>query len=337
MRYIVIGAGAVGGSIGGRLFESGHDVVLVARGDHHTALRDGGLRFTTPEGTRSLPVPVADGPEGVELRPDDVLILAVKTQHTGAALDAWADRPVADATTAGESLPLVCAQNGVENERLALRAFRQVYGMCVVLPAAFLRPGEVTAACGPYTGALVLGRYPSGDDTTARAIAAGLERSVFRAPVVPDVMRWKYGKLLGNLTQTVEALCGAVRPGSRAAALAGLARAEGVAALRAAGIGYADADELAALRTGAVEARPLPGEGTGEKALGSTWQSLARGAGSIEAEYLNGEFVLLGRTHGVPTPVNEALLRLAKASARDRRAPGGVAAEDVLHLVGTLP
>lgn len=32
MRYIIVGAGAVGGAIGGRLAEAGHDVVLVARG-----------------------------------------------------------------------------------------------------------------------------------------------------------------------------------------------------------------------------------------------------------------------------------------------------------------
>lgn len=37
-RYIIIGAGAVGGTIGARLFEAGHDVVLVARGAHSHAI-----------------------------------------------------------------------------------------------------------------------------------------------------------------------------------------------------------------------------------------------------------------------------------------------------------
>ena len=40
---------------------------------------------------------------------------------------------------------------------------------------------------------------------------------------------------------------------------------------------------------------------------GSSWQSLARGTGTIETDYLNGEIVLLGRLHGVPTPVNLGL------------------------------
>lgn len=330
MRYIVIGAGAVGGSLGGRLHESGRDVVLVARGEHAAALRADGLRFTTPEGTRYVRIPVAGGPEDVELRPDDVLVLAVKTQHTADALARWARRPVAGGGTAGEVLPLLCAQNGVENERLALRLFRRVYGVCVVLPASFLRPGAVTAACGPYTGVLVLGGCPDGADDTVRAVAADLEDSVFRAPVVPDVMRFKYTKLLGNLAQTVEALCGPVAPGSAASELAALARAEGTAVLKAAGTGFAEAAELAALREGAVEPRPVP---EGERALGSTWQSLARGAGSVEADYINGEFVLLGRLHGVPTPVNETLLSLANAAAEQGLPPGSTTAEEILSLL----
>ena len=81
---------------------------------------------------------------------------------------------------------------------------------------------------------------------------------------------------------------------------------------------------------------PKPPAGT-ERVHGSTWQSLARRTGSIEAEYINGEFVLLGRTHGVPTPVNETLLRLVDVSARERRAPGSTAATEILKLVDALP
>ena len=32
MRYVIYGAGAIGGTIGGRLFQHGHDVALIARG-----------------------------------------------------------------------------------------------------------------------------------------------------------------------------------------------------------------------------------------------------------------------------------------------------------------
>ncbi|WP_238450428.1 ketopantoate reductase family protein [Micromonospora sp. 4G55] len=51
MRYVIIGAGAVGGTIGVRLGEAGHDVTLVARGAHLDAIRRDGLTLRTPEGT----------------------------------------------------------------------------------------------------------------------------------------------------------------------------------------------------------------------------------------------------------------------------------------------
>ena len=47
----------------------------------------------------------------------------------------------------------------------------------------------------------------------------------------------------------------------------------------------------------------------------SSWQSLRRSSGSIEAEYLNGEIALLGRLHGFPTPINAALQSLANKHA----------------------
>jgi 2-dehydropantoate 2-reductase len=66
------------------------------------------------------------------------------------------------------------------------------------------------------------------------------------------------------------------------------------------------------------------------RAGGSSWQSLTRGTGSIETDYLNGEIVLLGRLHGVPTPVNALLCRLANEMAAARRAPGGLSPEAFL-------
>ncbi len=48
----------------------------------------------------------------------------------------------------------------------------------------------------------------------------------------------------------------------------------------------------------------------------------ARGSGAFETDYLNGEIALLGRLHGVPTPVNDALCRSSARAAREGRAPG---------------
>ncbi len=326
MRYIIIGAGAIGAAIGGRLAGAGSEVVLVARGAHAEALRADGLRLTTADGPRVHRLPVVTGPAELgELRPDDVLLLAVKTQDAIAALDAWGDAEVAGGGTAAQRLPVLCAQNGVESERLALRRFARVYGVCVWLPATFLEPGVVSALCAPLTGILHLGPAAGGTpDARARRIAADLEEAGFEAPVVEDVMRWKYAKLLGNLGNAIQATTGP-EPDPAKAALLLRARREGEAVLDAAGIAYASGAEEAAARDGKVAQPPgLRG--------GSSWQSLRRGTGSIEADYLNGEVCLLGRLHGIPTPVNETLRHAANIFARQGLPPGAMPIADLTAL-----
>lgn len=329
MRYIIIGAGAVGGTIGGRLTESGHEVVVVARGAHYEALHERGLHLTTPEGRHTHRLPVVRHPEELgPLREDDVLVLAVKSQDSAAALDIWSSRPVAGGGTAGERLPLVCAQNGVESERLALRRFRRVYGMCVWLPATHVEPGSIIAVSAPLTGILHVGRYPFGTDETVWSISEALENSRFESPVVDEVMRWKYAKLLGNLANSVEALTGRVAS-EEARAICREAQAEGRTVLAAAGVEPVTDAEQAEARS-RLRFEPLDGTPRGG---GSSWQSLSRGTGTIEADYLNGEIVLLGRLNGVPTPVNELLQCKANEFARERRAAGSMTVAELTGWV----
>ena len=328
MRYIVIGAGAIGGTIGGKLAAGGHEVVLVARGAHLDALRAKGLTLATPDGTSALDIPAVAGPGELSLREDDVLLLATKTQDAEPLLAEWAWQPVLNSTVAADALPVVCAQNGVASERIALRRFRRVYGMCVWLPATHLEPGVVEANGVPLAGLLHIGRYPSGAGATAGRIGADLTASGFLAPVTADVMRWKFGKLLANVNNATEAVCGH-GTGPRGTELRRRVTAEGRAVLDAAGIAYAGERESDELRADRVQILPVNGA---ERVGGSSWQSLTRGTGSIEADFLNGEIVLLGREHGVPTPLNEVLQQLANQAARDRRAPGSATPDEILAL-----
>jgi 2-dehydropantoate 2-reductase len=325
VHYVIIGAGAVGGTIGGRLHQHGHRVSLVARGEHHTAIRQGGLLLATPDGEELLDVPVVDDLSGLVLEPDTVLVLAVKSQDSLAALTAWADLPVAGGGVAGQRLPVVCAQNGVANERFALRFFARVYAMCVWLPATFLEPGAVVAQGHPYSGVLHLGGYPDGSDELALRIAADLAASRFQAPVRPDLMRWKYGKLLGNLGNGLAALSG-----SRDQDLYDRVRAEGKAVLDAAGIAYTSRGEELAARGELVRIVPVAGR---QRSGSSTWQSLARGVGTVEIDYLNGEIVWLGREHGVPTPVNLAVQQAVRQAARTGAAPGSLPVDQLRALI----
>lgn len=331
MRYIIIGAGAVGGSIGGRLAESGRDVVLVARGAHLEALKQNGLRLLTPGGELRLPIPAVSGPAELgDLRRDDVLVLCVKSQDTAAVLNQWAPAPVVGGGTASERLAVVCAQNGVENERTALRLFQNVYGLCVWLPSLHLEPGVVAANCAPQSGILTVGRYPDGIDDVIKQIGHDLGESRFDAPVVDDVMRWKYGKLLNNLGNAFEAVSDLSAHEVLAERLVEAAREEGIRALNAAGIPFVGHAERRAVQGDRMDFAEIPGAPRGG---GSSWQSLARGTGSIETDYLSGEISLLGRTHGIPTPVNALMQRLTAQFAAEGLAPGSLPIGELAELV----
>ncbi len=320
MRLVVYGAGAIGGVIGGRCAQAGHDAVLIARGAHLEAIRADGLVVQSPDGSATVPIEAVRHPSELAIGAGDVVVLAMKSQDTVAALDELrAAAPV--------EVPVVCAQNGVANERAALRRFPNVYGMCVLCPATHLSPGVVQASSSPVSGLLDVGRWPGGIDGLAEALAATLSDSTFSSFPRPDIARWKWGKLLLNLGNAVEATCGHAED---TAVLLERVRDEGIACLAAAGIDAVGQDEDAARRAGLLTARPIGGERRGG---GSTWQSLSRGLGSVETDYLTGEIVLLGRLHGVPTPVNAVLQVLADEMARRREPPGSRTVSEVLERV----
>jgi 2-dehydropantoate 2-reductase len=321
MRFVICGAGAIGGVVAARLHQAGLEVALIARGAHYEAIRGAGLTLETPAQTVVLEIPVVDDPAALAWREDDVILLATKSHDSAGALAALA-------ASAPRTTPLVAMQNGVENERVALRTFANVYGAVVMVPAAHLEPGIVQAYGSELTGAIDVGRYPAGVDHRARALCEALAGARFSSSARPDVMRLKYAKLIINLANAVEAICG---PDADAGELVALAREEGRTVLRAAGIEFTAPDvEDVRSRWERIGVRPIAGRRRGGS---STWQSLARGSGGVETDYLNGEIVLLGRLHGVATPVNELITTLVAELIRDGRRPGRRAPQEVVALL----
>jgi 2-dehydropantoate 2-reductase len=317
MRFVVVGAGAVGGVVVANLALAGTNVVAVARGEHGRTMRESGLRYESPEGEQVVDVPVVASVAEVDFTADDVIMLAVKSQDTGAVLT--------DLRAAGVThQPIVCVQNGVDNERQALRLFPNVYGVCVMLPADHLAPGVVRVWTAPSSGLLDLGRYPLGLDDVCIQLAAAFEAATFGSIPREDIMRWKYRKLLMNLGNAVEAVCGRNAP-----RLGELIRSEGEAVLAAAGIGVVSTAEDRARRGDALTIQPVGDEQ--HRAGGSSWQSLQRATGTIETDYLTGEIVLLGRLHGVATPANRALQDIAARMSRAGEPPGSRSEDDVLR------
>lgn len=317
MHYVVYGAGGIGGTIGARLHLAGFRVTLIARGEHARVMGRDGLRFIAPDGEHTLQIPCVTQPEAVAWGEDrPVVLLCMKSQHTEAAL-----RDLAGCAPA--STPVICVQNGVANERAALRYFAQVYASVVNLPATHLEPGVVITHADGHGGILDTGRFPHGTDALSERITADLSEAGFSARPDEHVMRQKYAKLLLNLANILQA---ALPLDTDISAIGRTLRKEALAVFAQAGIGCASREEITARQRGVYRMVDLPGYPRG---AGSSWQSLARGTGDLETEFLNGEICLLGRLHGVATPANDACVHMARALLAQGGKPGQFSLQDL--------
>ena len=319
VRVIIYGAGAVGSVIGGRLRQGGADVVLVSRAAHVAAVRERGLSLRTAKGTDVVDVDAVSSIDELTPTRDDVVLITAKTQDTPAihaSLFDWSP-----------DVAVVCGTNGVEHERMALRRFARVYAMVIQLPAEFEKPGEVTILCAPTNAILDVGCYPTGVDGTAQELAALIDGSPrLLSEADDDVMTKKYGKLLVNLGNIADAAGGIAGRGAR---VVQAAIDEGKRVFQAAGIRWEQPpDRIESYKKRAETMRfDFP---EGDTFLGgSTWQSLVKGASTLETDFFNGEVLMLGRLHGVETPANEFLQHYASRLLRGEMRPGSVTPEQL--------
>jgi 2-dehydropantoate 2-reductase len=337
-RYVIIGAGAIGGTVGAVLARAGSPTVLVARGRHAEILAAEGLTLRTPDGTFHASVTAVSRAEQLRLTPDDVLVFTTKTQQLDVALQDWVDQPVHGPDgvigTAGELLPGMTALNGVAAEEKALRYFSRVFGICVWLPAVHLEPGQVIVRSWPVVGQFHIGRWPAPLRTRADAeLLQGLTETWgaagIRVRVVDDVAPWKYNKLLSNLGNAVGALSA---DGADVSEVVAAVRGEGEHVLRYAGIEFVSFKVSTAARADGPSPRPVPGSETG--ASNSTWQSLSRNTGNVETDFFNGEIVRIAHRHGIMAPINAALARAVRAAVRTGLGPSRYSAAQLAKLLG---
>jgi 2-dehydropantoate 2-reductase len=336
-RYVIIGAGAIGGTVGAVLARASIPAVLVARSRHAEVLAAEGMTLRTPDGTFRTAVTTASRAADVRLTDRDVLFFATKTQQLDAALAEWVDQPVHGRGgvigTAGERLPAMTALNGVAAEEKALRYFRRVFGVCVWLPAVHLEPGEVIVRSWPVAGQFHISRWPASVSTQDDAeVLSGLGETWsvagIRVNLAEDVAPWKYNKLLSNLGNVVGALSAdPADTGEVAAAVL----SEGESVLRCAGIEFVSFETSTAARADGPAMRPVPGWNGGPS--NSTWQSLSRHTGDVETDFLNGEIVRIAHRHGITAPLNAALARAARAAVRNGSGPGRYSAAQLAELL----
>src|SRR5699024_6681676 len=110
-------------------------------------------------------------------------------------------------------------------------------------------------------------------------------------------------------------------------------RAEGRAVLAGAQIAVASDDDEAAVRQTSFGVGTVPGTDP-DQLGGSSWQSLARGTGTIETDYLNGQIALIARAHGLAAPLNTAIAARARHAARTGSRSGQISAAELAAELG---
>lgn len=322
MRFIIYGAGAIGGTVGGHLALGGYNVLLVGRAGHIGAITAQGFRFITPRGTHILNLPAVTSAAEIEFNRDDVVLLCVKSQDTEAALQ--------ELSAVASEVPIFCLQNGVRNEEIALRYSARVYGVMVRVGGTYLSDGEVIGRRDP-PGALVIGCFPEGIDDLAESVGAALRAVDFSVLVVPDVMRYKWGKLIANLGNSVSAITDTSDAETERVTKA--AREEARAVLAQMGVDWLSQEQLREEWQGLE--RPVRGR-VDIRAFSSTWQSLARRSGTAEVEYLNGEIVRVAERLGieVEVPINNTLTCIVMDMAARKEPPGRYTSQELAKTLG---
>jgi len=321
VRYIVYGAGGIGSGVGGHLWRTDHQAVLIGRPGHVNRIREAGLRLITPEQEYRLEVPAVTHPREVQWSAEDIVLLCMKGQDTEAAL-----RDLRDAGADPERTPVFCLQTSITNEPLAARYFARVYGVMIVVPGIYLEDGVVHNPIRGNAGFMEIGVFPRGVDSLAEQVAADLTAASYAALTHPNVMAPKAAKMMGNLANAL----GAITDGrGDAPRYMERARDEGRRCLDAAGL---PREDEAAFRERAQAHRGKSDPSGQVRNLGSSWQSLMRRQGSIEADFLNGEIVRLGKIHGIPTPFNRVMQCVANEMSRNREASGKHSADELYEM-----
>lgn len=314
MRFLIFGAGAIGTYIGGSLALAGQPVVFLERGSLVQGLRERGLRLKLLDGEKQVPNPivVSSLSDALKVGPFDMAVFAVKSFDTETTLYGLGD-------LARKLPPILCLQNGVENEP----AITKILGSERVIP------GTVTSA---------IGRRNAGDIVLERlrglGVAAGhplseklvdvLQNAGLKPRLYASAADMKWSKMLTNLIANASSAILDMTPGEIFAdpRLYGMEiqqLRETLNVMKALGIGVVDLPGTpvralaAAVRyTPQAISRPFlqraVGHGRGGK-MPSFHIDLHQHRGKSEVEYLNGAVVRFGEKVGVATPVNRFLTK----------------------------
>ena len=315
MKICMLGAGALGGTLGGVLTEGGHDVRLVdAWKAHVDAMNTRGLVLR--EGGVDRTVQVRARTDCTGIGPVDLVVVLVKSYDTDAAVGA-----ALAAGVVGPSTVVMSMQNGLGHEDVIAGIVGRERTMAgkTYTGGVVLAPGHlITGTRGKES---IVGELDGRITDRVRAVAAEFERAGLATTASDNILGTIWDKLLVNAA--TGALAGITRlpygrlyavPEVEATAIAAVT--EGMAVARAAGIAISYADPR--------EPWLAAGKGLPFDFKASILQSLERGS-VTEIDWINGAVVREGRRLGVPTPVNDTLVACIKGLEHGLHATGSPA------------
>jgi 2-dehydropantoate 2-reductase len=323
VKACIVGAGAIGSVVGARLAAAGHEVCLVARGEHLAAIRARGLAVKDAEGTRTLRLAAAEAP--ADFGPQDAIFVTLKAPAIGAMLPRLAPllAPDTAVVTAINGIPWWYFQREggrfdgsavacLDPDGAMLRALdpRHLVGCVVHAAAEVTAPGVVH-----HTGGrdFILGEIDGSTTPRLQAIAAAINAAGLQAPVSRRIRDDLWTKLIGNASYNpIAALTGARMDEINASpGLLDLIRRMMIEAMQVAAA-------LGARITVTVEERLALARKLGAARI-SMLQDLERGR-PLEIDAIVGAVAELGRRAEVPTPTIDGVEALVRERVRHRPA-----------------
>ena len=331
-RLAVVGAGGIGGSLGGYLTMAGEDVTLIDQWPEHVeAMKANGLHLATREGGAfDIVVKALHLFEVCTIRePFDVVFLAVKGYDTQ-----WSAKLIEPYLK--EDGYVVGCQNGMCDDLIADMVGQHREVPCVVtLTASLGGPGHPSRNNLPDRVAWTVGER-DGRITSRVEELAGIMSSVGKSRVSDNIMGERWSKLVMNCMSN--ALAGlttmATRTMTHDPTARGIAIKLGGEVVRVGeALGYrigeirglparafADAAEGRDARR-VEEAMMLQGAKAAEETRASLLQDILKGR-KTEIDFLNGYVAARAKEIDVPAPANEAITALIKRVEASELTPG---------------
>lgn len=315
----IFGAGSIGCYVGGRLAANGEDVVFLGRERLAKTIRETGLRLTHFDRAEAMARPVQFETDPKTLGDCDIIIVTVKSQDTQTA-----GKTLVKA--ASSKAVIVSLQNGIGNEVTLKNEMPDHDVYAAMVPNNVVNLGGGHFHMGTE-GDITLQDAPALKSLKARMIAASIATTS-----ASDMTAVQWGKLILNLNNPINALCGVtlveeLGQKDNRLVLAACIR-ETLAVLDAANItpaqvGKVPPEKLAKLLSlpnflyrqvmkRAIKIDP--------KARSSMWEDLTGGRAS-EIDHISGAVTRLGQKHGVPTPYNDTIVRLTHEAFANGESP----------------